>query len=309
MYTKLALAVVLALGLLGCGVADVSELDADDGTEGSGLGSATPVFTKPAGDYASTVKVSNGMTLTLHTELAWRAGAVEQLVLKGTTSQDITFVQGFIPDDKFGDVTQLGKRSFELVFSNASDFDTVIAGMPFYLVLTTHTATGDHPFVAQFYVSPRLVAPAGSSSARLALGPAITPIYVTDNPIGIRFRGTVTATAAAQSLTVTAAASPTLTQDGPRAWHFDWLYDGFATSAQSGAPVVAKGKFGATTSTRTGTIEIRLAQVGLAAGNSPDDIFGFPTCDPAVQACIQALPAGTIDFGSCGSFFAVRNCN
>ena len=47
---------------------------------------------------------------------------------------------------------------------------------------------------------------------------------------------------------------------------------------------------------------------GWTQRSSPDDIYGFPVCDPAVQACVTALPAGTTDYGSCGAYFPVTTC-
>ncbi|HVY46874.1 MAG TPA: hypothetical protein VHB21_13395 [Minicystis sp.] len=312
MHGKLApwlLALSMAAAPLACAGTDSVDGDgAADGTDALTAGSTTPVFAAPTDDYATSVVVKNGMTLTMHATLAWHTGTSGlELVLKGSTSRDITFVQGFIPDDAFGTATQLGPRSFELVFDSASDIDTVLSGSPFYLELNTHTTTRDEVWSAQLVVAPRLVPPAGSSTTRLALGPAVTPTLVSDNPEGIHYRGTVTTTVKPQWLTVTAGSPPSLVKDAPHAWHFDWDFSHFESAAVSGT-VQAKAKFGASTSTRSGTIEIRLAKVGLAAGQSADDIYGFPACDPAVLDCLRTLPADTIDFGACGAYLPVRVC-
>jgi hypothetical protein len=79
-------------------------------------------------------------------------------------------------------------------------------------------------------------------------------------------------------------------------------------SAAVGGRVEARASFGAVTSVRTGTIEVRLARIGVALGASANDIYGFPSCDPAVLGCLRTLPQGTVDFGACGAYLPVRVC-
>ena len=240
-------------------------------------GSPTPVYASPSSDTATSVAVRNGMTLTLHASLTWNTGTNgEELVLKGSTSETLTFVQGFIPDDGFGTSTQLGPKSFQLVFDNASDIDTVVSGEPFYLELTTHAASGRPPVVR---ADPRRRSPlslTGTSTTRLTLGPAITPTLVTTSPDGVMFRGTATTTARPQSLTVTAGSPPTLVQDSARAWHFDWDFSHYESAVTGAATVTAKAKFGATTSTRTGTIAVRVGQGRARARREPGRHLRLP---------------------------------
>jgi hypothetical protein len=264
--------------------------------------SPTPVYASPTDDAATSVAVKNGMTLTLHASLAWGRGPT--LVLRGSTGQDLSDVRGFIPDDAFGTATQLGPRSFEIVYDNASDIDTVLSGDPFYVILTT---TKSVTFSAQVFVAERVVA-SDTTTNRLAIGSAITPTAVTTNPNGLVYRGTLTTTIAPQSIGLTTSSGiATLAQDAPHAWHADWSFSAFESVGVGGA-ITATANFGATTSTRNGTVEVRVGRVGLASGDTPDDIYGFPVCDPAVAACLQALPAGTTDYGSCGAFFPVTTC-
>jgi hypothetical protein len=271
--------------------------------------STAPVYATQTDDGATSLAVKNGVTLTLHAQLAWAtASSGETLVLRGSTSETLTSVQGFIPDDGFGTPTQLGAKSFQLVYDNPSDINTIISGEPFYLILGTHSTTaGDRTWSAQLYVAPRLVSTDVSPTTRLALGSAITPTAVSTNPQGVVFRGTLTTTVAPQSISLTTGSGlATLVQDAPHAWHADWDFSAFESVAAGGA-VSASAKFGATTSKRSGVVEIRVARVGLAPGSSPDDIYGFPVCDPAVAACLTALPAGA-DTGSCGAYFPVTVC-
>jgi hypothetical protein len=311
MSQKLAsslLAALVVCGPLAC--ASEAPGDGIDGeSQAEAVGTATPVVVTPS-DTAATVSVTNGLKVTLNTELVWRAaGASKELVLHGSTSQDITEVFGFIPDDSFGTPAQLGPRSFELTYSDASDIDTILSGARFWVELVTKTTAGSHQYAALVKLRPQLVAvTGGATSTRLAFGAKITPEPVGDNPDGIHYRGTVTTTAVPQSLTVTAGANPTLTQDAPHAWHFDWLFDSFVAAAQSTVPVESKGKFGATTSTRDARIAVRLSDLELALTSSPDDVWGFPVCDPAVAACLAGLPAGTIDDSACGDFQTVASC-
>lgn len=300
---KLAAFAVLALlsAPLSCALTPDEQLGTE---EEATVGSGTPVVAVPS-TTASTVSVKNGLTVTFNTELTWRAG---QLVLTGSTNADITFVSGFIPDDGFGTATQLGKRSFELAYSSLSDLDTILSGARFWVELGVTQSGGSHEYAVLVTVAPRLVPKTTTTTTRLVLGGPITPVYVSDNPNGIHYRGTLTSTQVPNSIGVTAAVNPTLTQDGPHAWHFDWLFDGFLASSQSTVPVEAKAKFGATTSTRDARIAARLSDVELALTSSPDDTWGFPVCDPKVAACIAALPMGTIDYGSCGPFQPVYTC-
>jgi hypothetical protein len=300
----------LAVALLACGPLACAPPDApDDGALGAdaqaAAGSSTPVVVVP-GDGAATAHVHNGITLTLDTELTWRGG---ELVLRGSTSQNISSVWGFIPDDSFGTPTQLGPRSFEIAYSSLSDLDTILGGERFFIKL--ETTTGDVHYAAAVGVQPHLMAVAGgATTSRLVLGTPITPEPVADNPDGIHYRGTVTTTAVPQWLTVTSGGtSPTLTQDGPHAWHFDWLFDAFIAAAQSSTHVEAKAKFGATTSTRDARIAVRLTDLELAMTASPDDVWGLPSCDPAVAACLAGLPAGTVDASACGDFLQVQLCS
>src|SRR5262249_54129257 len=99
----------------------------DAGSDEDALTTTTPIFAKPADDAATSVSVKNGMTFTLHASLAWKTEQSLELILNGSTSQDIVSVQGFIPDDAFGTATQTSKRAFKLVFDSASDIDTVIS--------------------------------------------------------------------------------------------------------------------------------------------------------------------------------------
>ena len=305
-FAPFAVASLLALAPMAC-IASPEAAPFEESSEAVTAGSGTPVYATTASDEATSVSVHNGMTLTMHADLTWAKAtgtAPNNLVLRGSTSQNLSFVQGFIPDDSFGTATQLGPRSFELVFDNPSDIDTVVSGVPFFLELTAGAGT---EYVAEIDIAPRLIL-SGTTTTRLALGSAITPVYVSDNPDGIHFRGTATTTSAPKSLTVSAAVDPTLTKDAAHAWHFDWLYGDFVTAAASTDLVVAKATFGASTSTREGTIEVRVSKIALAVGASADDTYGFPTCDPVVQACISALPPGTVDYGSCGPFFPVSVC-
>ena len=307
-FASSLVALLLACGPMACGASDsAGEQEGIGADSQADTGTSTPVVVVPTLADTS-VSVRNGVTLTMKTELVWRGTSPSKvLVLHGSTSQDLVSVSGFIPDDGFGTPAQIGPRTFELTYDNASDIDTILSGERFFIEFETSTVSGDHSFAAMFTVQPALIVGAGTT--RLQMGSAIIPYVVSDNPEGIHYRGTVTTTAVPQTLSVTAAVNPVLTQDAPHAWHFDWHFSDFETSAQSSTPVEAKGKFGATTSTRDGTVSIRLNDVELAEyGGSPDDVWGFPECDPSVAACVAALPAGTVDYSPCGDFAAVSIC-
>lgn len=249
-----------------------------------------------------TVAVQLGtFAVSLHARATLEVGdaGTPTLTLAGSASRDLAAASGFVPDDAFGDVVLETRRRFSWTFSSPSDVNTVLAGTPFYLVLDAAHGAPTH-FTARVVVAPRLAHLAGT---RVDFERVLAPVYVASRADALAYRGSIVTRTPANGLVVTPTA--TLAAEGALAWRFDWTFDRLVEAAAS--EPTADATFGASHASARARLDARVVALGLTSADR-ESVWPLSSCAPAIAACLDALPAGTLDLASCGAFREVRAC-
>ncbi|GHH00374.1 hypothetical protein [Comamonas sp. JC664] len=230
------------------------------------------------------------------------------LVIRGTTNRYLKDVFSFVPDDAFGTASIISERRFEVVLEEGHELNTMLSGMPLFVSIDTFTGAPTR-YYAQLVLSPRFFDFRGPNS--IAVHENVDPVYVrnaagTDN---LMYRGRVDS--AATSLTVTGPdGTPVVTRVDAGTFQLDWRYPAvyqavdphtdpltFTATLNSGA-----------VASKTARLVVRVTGLAISTHNDPYITWPTPACQPPVYHCIHAQPAGTLDFGACGTHRQVQRC-
>jgi hypothetical protein len=247
-----------------------------------------------------------GFTLTMNAVARVTSGGQQIVTLKGTASRTLTNAFSYIPDDGFGTTRLTGARTFEIDLDEPFEINTLLSGLPILVALDTASGTPRH-FDARITLAPRFARFDGTT--RIVVDAPIRPVYVraADN---LRYRGRFTTTSdhASPAVAVPGAASPAVTQRGPRETTFDWTFTDFAPAYDPPTdPVTMSALFGTTTASKSAGIDLRVVRLGLTT-DDPYEVWPAPICTPTVAACVAAAPPTAVDLGACGDYRQVLPC-
>jgi len=223
--------------------------------------------------------------------------------VRGSTNRDVTNLMTFVPDDQYAMVTELSPRSFEITFETR-ELQTVLEGRPLFLRLVP--VDGSPATFASISVSPRFTGFYGSSQVYVDAN--TTPIFWGGQ---VEYRGHAHLGFHANTFDFWAnnGVEPSLTKLDPRNWQFDFdntSMVGAANPSSNNLHFVAINSHG-TSYTKYAYARMRVTELELTT-QDPYVVWPAPVCTAELQACLDALPFGTYDASSCGSFDNVRTC-
>lgn len=228
-----------------------------------------------------------------------RYGANGWLV-EGRTSKNLNSVFSFSSDDEFGEATLLSPRKFE-IFVDEMAMERLTRG--YRLFLDIKPASGSHPqYFAAFELAPRLTRFTGSSKIYpLAV---VEPFVFGDE---VRYRETVSLAKGYGGLAISTPAGlvPTAIREDRFA---DFQVGAMLEVAHDpGASFLMTAHKGTTEVEKRAGADLVITSVGVTTNNAFDE-WPEPSCQPAVLACLQALPEGELDRSSCGDAIDVLPC-
>lgn len=220
---------------------------------------------------------------------------------RGRSSQELSELRSWVPDDAFASVEPLGERRFEITVRDPSEQNTLLSGMPLFLSGRTE---GGREVAAALWFQPRLAPqPASTAASRLRYNLAIRPIWVGGD---VTYRGRLSAHPSF-AIELVGSPPPSTTSLGAGRVRLDWAFDPLREALSAATPrITAVAVRGTQRYQRAATLEVRVARLGLTL---LDPRLAWPvTCEPAVRACLRGLPAGQQDTEACGSYRQVLAC-
>ena len=227
------------------------------------------------------------------------------LVLRATSNRNLKDVFSFVPDDAFGEATIVSERRLEIVLYEGHELNTVLSGLPLFLSVATFTGTPTR-VTARVDVAPRFYQFVGASS--LWIDEPVRPLYAVNGASTLLYRGS--ADALANQLTVTAAdGAPAVARVDADSFRLDWSYPALhlAVDPPTSPLTFTAALTGGGTAQKTARLATRVVGLALTTGDAYE-VWPTPACDPAVYACFHGAPAGTTDFGACGTYRQVARC-
>jgi hypothetical protein len=230
------------------------------------------------------------------------------LVIHGTTNRYIQDVFSFVPDDAFGTANVISERRFEVVLEEGHELNTMLSGLPLLVSIDTFTGSPTR-YYAQIILAPRFFDFRGPNS--ITVFENVAPVYVlnaagTDN---LMYRGRVDS--AATSLTVTAPDGvPTVSRVDADTFQLDWRYPAVheAVDPHTIPLTFTAALNGGTVVDETARLVVRVTGLAISTNDDPYNTWPSPACQLSVYNCIHAQPAGTLDFGACGTYRQVQRC-
>ncbi len=296
------LAYLLLTSLLASACATTDEPDTDEievGEDDTGKADADSELRVRTGDT----------TIWMTKDLLRRetAGGPE-LVLRGRASRNVTEGMGFIFDDPYGDFFQRSARSFEVVWPISTARGLVDGVDQFVRTAFTPSAGRPDSLTSRIVVRPRFSSFSGASSVYLTA--ELTPV-VLGGAVVYRAKGRTSAAMTGLTATVDGVALTDLRRTDSTHFEIDLAPDhAFAIAGSSAANaklvIVAKLASGSSV-TKNARLGVSIKKLGVTAGDAYDQ---WPRlgCTTQTRSCLNALPMGTLDLGSCGEAIAVLQC-
>jgi hypothetical protein len=285
------LALFLACTLPACSAADPADLTPDE----------IELTDDAKTDSVAEVSVRAGLT-TLWIDRALPASG-GRFWLMGRTSRELTDGRGFVFDDPYGEYEALGKKSFRLGYSN-TDIASLVHGVNQFIGLSFKPSAGrpDH-LTARVVVRPRLHTFSGSGASLTA---ELTPVISGGRTV---YRIKATAPSKIYGLQVDAAGVNLTDVKKLDDTHFqvDLLLDHLIDLVQNRGDLTVKVRLLSGQQTKRCKLQLAVKSLGLTDGDAYDK-WPAPTCTATAKACLAALPAGTVDLGSCGEAIKVQQC-
>ncbi|MCP3103472.1 hypothetical protein LZ198_31770 [Myxococcus sp. K15C18031901] len=230
---------------------------------------------------------------------------VRSLILHATANRYLQNVFSFVPDDAFGKANIISERRFEVVLPEGHELNSILSGLPLFISVNTFTGTPTS-YTAKIEVFPRFFDFRGASSVYIE--EAVDPVYVVHGGDNLIYRGR--ANVLADSLAVSAEDGiPQVSRVDADTFKLDWTY---TAVKQAMDPHTTPLTFTASTAggqsvQKTARLVARVTSLALTT-DDPYQVWPSPPCLPEVYTCIHSKPAGTTDFGDCGSNRQVSRC-
>jgi hypothetical protein len=259
-------------------------------------------------DEVDSVSVHAGtMKVTLEpTAAPMEDGGVRLWRIRGKTSRNITHVSSFVFDDPFGQASVTGKRTFEIVLSDAYELNSLLSGSPLFVNLLPQTGATQQ-YTARIDLAPAFARFSGSSV--LWVHRDIRPVYVHDDLSSLRYRGVVDSSKALVELHALTGddSEPEVGAVTARKWELDWMFEGLSLAADPPTdPVSIVGKTPSKTYAKVAGIDVAIARLGLSVHDA-EATWPTPACDDAVWECLVDH-AGEADLAACGLYRQVTRC-
>lgn len=244
----------------------------------------------------------DGLTVWLAPELAFEArDGARAWLLRGRTGANLRDVHSFILDDGFGRARIIGPRSFEVAL-DGHELNSLLSGLRLFVTVTPQS---DRllPATIMVQLGPELV-PRGTSS--IAFDPTVRPIRFGDE---LRYRGDLRVTRPGVLVATASSGTALPTKEGDAGvWHVDFPFEVLEAEAASRATARVEWHGEARERAR---FDVRLAVLNAELFRGPPearDSTGYG-CAPHVQACLDAVADGTLDYAGCGTYREVSSCN
>jgi hypothetical protein len=198
----------------------------------------------------------------------------------------------------------LSARRFEVALDQ-QELTSILSGAPLLVRVTPVDAGPDDSAFAGVWLAPSFTDFSGSP--KIYLQQPIDPIWVAGQVV---YRGRASTSSGyldLAALDAGDASAPTVAPESTRHWKLDWSYGALTAAAD---PVSQRLRFeshkGTATAVKQAGVAIRVTELGLTR-QDPYEVWAV-ACEPEVAACLAALPAGTVDAESCGSYRQVQYC-
>lgn len=226
------------------------------------------------------------------------------LIIRATANRYLAGVYSFVPDDIFGDAHIISERRFEIVLHEGHELNTVLSGLPLFVHVTTNTGT-PRSYTARIVIAPRFFDFRGSSD--IWIQEEVNPIYVLQGNTNLLYRGR--ASVQADWLSVTAPDGMPSVNGRPN-FRLDWGYPGIhlAMDPHTVPFTFSAGYDDGVEFQKTARLVPRVTEFALTDGDAYE-VWPTPDCQPAVYTCLHSAPAGTVDFGHCGTYRQVQRCS
>jgi hypothetical protein len=227
------------------------------------------------------------------------------LIIRATANRYLSDVLSFVPDDAFGTASIISERRFEIALQEGHELNTVLSGLPLFVRVTTFTGS-PREYTARIVIAPRFFDFRGSSG--IWIQEEVKPIYVVQGNSNLLYRGRASAYNA-DWLTVTAPDGIPQVYGRPN-YRLDWTYPGVyqAMDPHTVPLTFSAGADDGVAMQKTARLVARVTEFALTAGDAYE-VWPTPDCDPAVYSCFHSQPAGTTDFGHCGTYRQVQRCS
>ena len=230
---------------------------------------------------------------------------VRALVIRATANRYLSDVLSFVPDDAFGDANIISERRLEIVLHEGHELNTVLSGLPLFVRVGTFTGT-PRSYTARIVIAPRFFDFRGDSG--IWIDEAVNPIYVVQGNSNLLYRGHASVSGYVDWLSVTAPDGIPQVYGRPN-YRLDWSYPALhqAIDPHTVPLTFSAGADNGVAMQKTARLVARVTEFALTDGDAYD-VWPSPGCDPAVYTCYHSQPAGTTDFGHCGTYRQVQRC-
>ncbi|MCE9673503.1 hypothetical protein LY474_37420 [Myxococcus stipitatus] len=230
---------------------------------------------------------------------------VRSLILHATANRYLQNVFSFVPDDAFGQANIISERRFEVVLPEGHELNSILSGLPLFISVNTFTGTPTS-YTAKIEVYPRFFDFRGASSVYIE--EAVDPVYVVNGVDNLVYRGR--ADVLADSLVVTAEdGTPLVSRVDADTFRLDWSYSAVkqAMDPHTTPLTFTASTLGGQSVQKTARLVARVTSLALTT-EDPYQVWPSESCRPEVYSCIHSKPAGTTDYGDCGSNRQVSRC-
>lgn len=231
---------------------------------------------------------------------------VRSLIIRATSNRYVAGAFSFVPDDAFGTANVISERRFEIVLQEGHELNTVLSGLPLFVRVDTFTGT-PRSYTARIVIAPRFFDFRGDY--RIWIDEEVNPIYYVQGNDNLLYRGHAPVSIPyVDWLTVTAPDGVPYVNGRP-SFKLGWTYPMLkqAIDPHTEPFHFAAGGDDGPIAEKTARLVARVTEFAVTDGD-PYDVWPTPACDPAVYNCYHSAPAGTWDFGHCGTYRQVLRC-
>jgi hypothetical protein len=255
-------------------------------------------------DTATETRVRTGETslwVRNAIERELRADGRDVFVVRGRTSRDLTDGSAFVFDDVKGDWAKLSTRTFEVTY--AADDLGFLEGQD-HFVRNHFKPSADRPenLTARIAARTRLT---GFTGSGMWLSSDVAPVVYAGQVV---FRVSGNASSKLYGLRARVGdlyLAPRQLDDT----HFeiDLSRDDVLALAGTTASLQVEVDLIGGTRTKSAKLVLRLARLGMTS-EDPYEVWPPLGCEDEVRACLDGLPAGTLDTADCGEALEVQQC-